>query len=150
MRRVLTRAAWAVATVAILAAAVAAARSDGEGQEPQAVADSATPVPVPPVATAPPWNPEHVDAAARKLPRLHSLLVSRRGELIFERYYNGARRDRPANIKSASKSVISALVGIAIDRRLIPDVKTPIVHLLSRASPATPTRASARSPSSTC
>jgi len=62
------------------------------------------------------------------LPRLHSLLISHRGELIFERYYNGSRRDRPANIKSASKSIISALVGAAIDRGHIPGVNTPIVR----------------------
>jgi len=66
-------------------------------------------------------------AVAKDLPRLHSLLVSRRGELVVERYYNGARATRPANIKSASKSIISALVGIAIERRLIPGVETPIV-----------------------
>jgi CubicO group peptidase (beta-lactamase class C family) len=69
---------------------------------------------------------ENVHGAARTLPRLHSLLVSRRGEVIFERYYNGRGRDRLANIKSASKSVISALVGVALDRKLIPDLKTPI------------------------
>src|SRR5688572_26152755 len=67
-----------------------------------------------------------IDAAARKLPRLHSLLVSRSGGVVFEQYYNGTRRDRPANIKSASKSVISALVGIAIERKLIPGVGAPI------------------------
>jgi len=124
--------AWAVAAVAILAAAVAATRSSGgEAQGPQAIAGAATQVPAPPAATAPPvapWNPDDVDAAARDLPRLHSLLVSHRGELIFERYYNGARRDRPANVKSASKSIISTLVGIAIDRRLIPGVAAPIVQ----------------------
>ena len=64
---------------------------------------------------------------AKDLPRLHSLLVSRRGELVLEVYYNGARATRPANIKSASKSIISALVGIAIERRLIAAVDTPIV-----------------------
>jgi len=68
-----------------------------------------------------------IDSAARTLPRLHSLLVSRHGELIFERYYNGTQPSRPANIKSAAKSVISTLVGIAIERRLIGDVRTPIV-----------------------
>lgn len=72
-------------------------------------------------------NFDAVDAAARTLPRLHSLLVSQRGALVFERYYNGIRRERPANIKSASKSIISALVGIAIDRRIIAGVRTPIV-----------------------
>ena len=64
--------------------------------------------------------------AGAKLPRLRSLLVSRRGTLVLERYYNGARRDRPANIKSASKSVISALTGMAIERGRIPGVKIPI------------------------
>ena len=72
------------------------------------------------------WSADALDAEARGLSRLHSLLVSRRGELIFERYYSGVRRERPANIKSASKSVISALVGIAIERKLIPSVNTPI------------------------
>src|SRR5688572_25543667 len=66
--------------------------------------------------------------AGHDLPRLHSLLVSRRGVVLLERYYNGARGTRPANIKSASKSVISALVGIAVDRRLIPDVEQRIVE----------------------
>lgn len=67
-----------------------------------------------------------VAAAAADLPRLHSLLVSRRGELVLERYYNGARPDRPANVKSASKSVVSALVGIAIDRGLVAGVTQPL------------------------
>jgi CubicO group peptidase (beta-lactamase class C family) len=66
-------------------------------------------------------------ARAKDLPRLHSLVVSRRGEVVLERYFNGARATRPANVKSVSKSVVSALVGIAIDRRLISGVDTPIV-----------------------
>jgi CubicO group peptidase (beta-lactamase class C family) len=65
-------------------------------------------------------------AAAKQLPRLHSLLVSRRGSLVLERYYNGATAARPANVKSVAKSVISALIGIAIDRRLIAGVDAPI------------------------
>jgi CubicO group peptidase (beta-lactamase class C family) len=60
------------------------------------------------------------------LPRLHSLLVSSRGQLVFERYYRDMRADRPANVKSVSKSLISALVGIAIDRGLIKGVSQPV------------------------
>ena len=67
-------------------------------------------------------------AAAAEMPRLHSLLVSWRGTRLLERYFNGTRAARPANIKSASKSIISTLVGIAIERRLIPAVDTPIVR----------------------
>jgi CubicO group peptidase (beta-lactamase class C family) len=69
---------------------------------------------------------ERALAVAKELPRLHSLIVSRDGEVILERYYNGARATRAANIKSVSKSIVSALVGIAIHRQLIPGVKTPI------------------------
>ncbi|HYD52348.1 MAG TPA: serine hydrolase [Gemmatimonadaceae bacterium] len=55
-----------------------------------------------------------VYARADSLPRLRSLLVFHRDTLRRERYFNGARAEQPANIKSASKSVVSALVGIAI------------------------------------
>jgi len=62
---------------------------------------------------------EAVLKAASDLPRLHSLIVSQRGSVIFERYFNGRRATSPANIKSASKSVIAALVGVAVDRKLL-------------------------------
>jgi CubicO group peptidase (beta-lactamase class C family) len=64
--------------------------------------------------------------AAGELPRLHSLLASRRGEVVLERYFNGARATRAANVKSVSKSIISALVGVAIDRKLLPGPDVPI------------------------
>jgi CubicO group peptidase (beta-lactamase class C family) len=67
-------------------------------------------------------------AAAREMPRLHSLLVNWRGTLLLEYYFNGARASRPANVKSVSKSIISALVGIAIDRGLIRGVREPIAE----------------------
>jgi CubicO group peptidase (beta-lactamase class C family) len=68
-----------------------------------------------------------IDAAARTMPRLHSLLVSHHGELIFERYYNRRLPSQPDNIKSASKSIISALIGVAMERGLVTDLRTPIV-----------------------
>ena len=54
------------------------------------------------------FNSNFIDAheAALRLPRLHSLLISHRGELVFEEYYNGADSRSPANMKSASKRVI--------------------------------------------
>ena len=65
-------------------------------------------------------------AAAAELPRLHSLLISHRGAVVFERYYNKRRVTDLANVKSVSKSIISALVGIAIHQRLIGSVHDPI------------------------
>jgi CubicO group peptidase (beta-lactamase class C family) len=64
------------------------------------------------------------------LPRLRSLLVFHRDTLRRERYFHGARGEQPANIKSASKSVISALVGIAIARGHVRDVRQPLAELL--------------------
>lgn len=51
---------------------------------------------------------------AATLPRLYSLLASYKGETILEHYFNGSGPDKVVNVKSVSKSVISALVGIAI------------------------------------
>ena len=73
--------------------------------------------------------PPSLDAAvtpASQLTRLRSLLVSHKGNLVLERYYNGARAAQPANIKSASKSVISALVGIALAKGHIKGVDQTI------------------------
>ena len=64
---------------------------------------------------------------AARLPRLRSLLVSVGGELIEEHYFNGASARRSANLKSASKTIIAILVGIAIDRGYLEGVDQPIV-----------------------
>ena len=66
-------------------------------------------------------------AAAGEMPRLHSLLIQRNGTLVVERYFNGTRAARAANVKSVAKSVVSALVGIAVANRVVPGVDTPIV-----------------------
>lgn len=62
---------------------------------------------------------EPVAARLAELPRMRSLLVSVDGALRVERYFNGAGPNRAANLKSASKSLISLLVGIAVDRGLL-------------------------------
>jgi CubicO group peptidase (beta-lactamase class C family) len=59
---------------------------------------------------------------------MHSLLVSHRGRLVLEYYAPKQSATRLANIKSASKSIISTLVGIAIERKLIPGLDEPIVR----------------------
>jgi len=71
----------------------------------------------PAAAAQAPFEP--VIKAASELPRLYSLVVSQRGTVMFERYFNGRRATTPANVKSVSKSVISALVGVAADRKLL-------------------------------
>ena len=70
---------------------------------------------------------------AERLAPLQTLIITRQGEVIAERGYRGHRTTAPTNIKSASKSVISALVGIAIDKGLIESVDQPIAELLNRS-----------------
>jgi CubicO group peptidase (beta-lactamase class C family) len=64
--------------------------------------------------------------AASEIPNVRSVLVSWKDEVLLERYSKGIQPARLANIKSVSKSVMSALVGIAIERKILPAVKQPI------------------------
>jgi CubicO group peptidase (beta-lactamase class C family) len=96
-----------------------------------AASRSATPAALPLPARTPTVTPADLrfDGAldeAAKLSRLRSLLISVDGRLAAEGYFHGATAARVANLKSASKSVISTLVGIAIDRRLIPGITQSI------------------------
>jgi len=65
-------------------------------------------------------------AIADQMPRLRSLLVSQNDQLIVEKYFNGQDARRKANVKSVSKSIMSALVGIAIERGHIANLDEPI------------------------
>lgn len=67
---------------------------------------------------------------ADRLERLHSVLVLRAGEPVVEHVRRGPGLDRPASIKSLSKTVLSALAGIAIERGVVASVNRPVVELL--------------------
>ena len=70
---------------------------------------------------------------------VHAVVIVRHGKLVFEQYFSGpderwdvaGQYDFDATTKhdmrSASKSVISLLVGIAIDRKLIASADEPVV-----------------------
>lgn len=78
-------------------------------------------------------------AAAERLPRLRSLLVLRDGQTLAEHRFNGGPAlDRAVNIKSASKSVLSALAGIAIARGVLTEADQPVVSVLRADAPANP------------
>ena len=64
--------------------------------------------------------------ASEIAPPLESLLISRGNTLISEQYFGGLDRDDLANMKSASKSILSILVGIAIDQGYLSGVDQTI------------------------
>lgn len=47
---------------------------------------------------------------------ISSMLISQQGELVAEEYFGSMHAGRAHNIKSASKSILSILIGIAIDK----------------------------------
>ncbi|MGM0545641.1 MAG: serine hydrolase domain-containing protein [Bacteroidota bacterium] len=55
-----------------------------------------------------------------------SLLIQQDGNLLTEKYFNGLQKGQATNIKSASKSIISLLAGIAIEKGYIESVDEPI------------------------
>ncbi len=63
-------------------------------------------------------------------PNVHSILLWRHGRLVFEEYFYGFDRSRPHQLRSATKSFISALVGIAVDIGAIRGESQPVVDLL--------------------
>ena len=76
--------------------------------------------------------------SAAALQPLRTVVVALDGGIVAERGYRGHRTTAPANIKSASKSVISALVGIAIDKGVLEGVDQKIAPLLRRDLPPNP------------
>lgn len=69
---------------------------------------------------------------AAELPKLRSLLIAVDGSIVGERYYRGATRARTANVKSVSKSIISALIGIAIAEGKLEGVDQTIAEFFPR------------------
>ncbi|MGW8267402.1 MAG: serine hydrolase domain-containing protein [Longimicrobiales bacterium] len=63
---------------------------------------------------------------ARGIPGSFSLLVQRNGTLVAEEYFHGFTPDSLHDVRSVTKSVISALVGIAIEEGFLPSVDEPI------------------------
>ncbi|TVQ04080.1 MAG: class C beta-lactamase-related serine hydrolase, partial [Balneolaceae bacterium] len=57
---------------------------------------------------------------------INSILVNQHGELVAEQYFGSMNANRGHNIKSASKSLLSILVGIAIDKGYLEGVHQPI------------------------
>ncbi|MFC0266459.1 serine hydrolase domain-containing protein [Kushneria aurantia] len=68
---------------------------------------------------------------AGELPRTHTLVVAIDGDTVIDESFRGHRTDATANIKSLSKTLISALVGAAIDRDIIRSADQPVVELLA-------------------
>ena len=104
-----------------------------------------------PSATAPPTGASPPDAQAAPadalapildragdLAPLRTVLVMKDGKRLAARGFSSGSVGRPTNIKSASKSIVSALVGIAIDKGVLEGPDQKIAPLLRRDLPDDP------------
>ncbi len=50
---------------------------------------------------------------------MNGMLVVQKGNVVFENYYNGYSPDNAFHVASVTKTIISALIGICIDKGYI-------------------------------
>jgi len=82
-------------------------------------------------------NPDMLTEAfqyAGDISGLRSFLVVRNGYIVGEKYFGSASADSIYFVRSVTKSVVSILIGIAIDRGLILDEQQELSDILDLAS----------------
>lgn len=69
------------------------------------------------------------DAAVRngEFKQVTSLLVARKGKLVFESYYDGGDASVLRNTRSATKSITAMLIGAAIDNKMLAGVDARVM-----------------------
>ena len=75
--------------------------------------------------SAPEWQGQPIDKWPPNEGQ-YSLLVAQKGKIVFEKYYNQADKNTLCNVQSLTKSMMSLLVGIAIDQGKILNEDQPI------------------------
>jgi CubicO group peptidase (beta-lactamase class C family) len=69
---------------------------------------------------------------------VHGVLLYQGGKLVLEEYFYGYSVDRPHQLRSATKSIVSALAGIAIDRKALTGVDERVLPLMPYQSYGNP------------
>jgi len=72
---------------------------------------------------------------AAAIDQLHSLVISEKGKITQAEAFRGPSLETPVNVKSVSKSLVSALTGIAIQRGEIASLDTLVAPLIGRQVP---------------
>ncbi len=78
-------------------------------------------------------NSEPLERAASELaakPFAWSFVVLRGGAIVFEHYFNGSHARASNNVHSASKSILGAAIGIALEEKIIPATDTFLNDLI--------------------
>lgn len=73
------------------------------------------------------------DIHSKKLVNTHSVLIAKKNKLVFENYFDGFNANIPHDLRSASKSISSAMIGIAIDNNIIESVDQKLYDFIPEA-----------------
>lgn len=71
-------------------------------------------------------------------PKIHSVLVQHKGQLIFEEYFGKYTADSLQDVRSAFKSITSLLTGIAMDKGFIANLDAPVLEYFPDYTPNDP------------
>ncbi|KEJ95381.1 CubicO group peptidase, beta-lactamase class C family [Pseudosulfitobacter pseudonitzschiae] len=97
------------------------------------ILSAAAPLAVPHILRA---QSDNLTGAVQRLSQLHSLQIRRGDDVIFADAPRGPGLDRPANIKSCSKSIVALLLGAAIERGEVTSVTATIGEVAPGILPA--------------
>lgn len=74
------------------------------------------------------------DAAAGKWGSVDSLLIMKDDKLVLETYFRGNQWDQPHDLRSVTKSLLSAAYGAGISHKLITSEAQPVYELFEKTS----------------
>ena len=75
---------------------------------------------------------EAIASGSVALDTIGAVLINVDGQTVLTHYRNGRKPDKTLHVYSVTKSVLSALIGIALDEKLIKDLDSPLGELLPR------------------
>lgn len=75
---------------------------------------------------------QHIYREAAEISGLRSLLISQHGRMLGEQYFQHFPVDSLEHVRSVTKSIMSILIGIAVDKGLIPDIDQPVYRYLGK------------------
>lgn len=72
-------------------------------------------------------NQEVNQIIQKQLPNINGLIVQHKGKIIYEHYFNYTNKNTYTHITSVTKSIVSILIGIALDEGKIASIDQPVL-----------------------